>query len=80
MRTTLDIDDDVLRAAKELARRQRKTAGAMISELARRGLRGAPAAKVAREPEEILGFRPFRSRGGVVTNEIVDALREEEGD
>jgi len=31
MRTTLDIDDDVLQAAKELARRERKTAGAMIS-------------------------------------------------
>jgi hypothetical protein len=38
MRTTLDIDDDVLQAAKELARRQGKTAGRIVSELARRGL------------------------------------------
>ena len=38
MRTTLDIDDDVLRAAKDLARRQKKTAGAVISALARMGL------------------------------------------
>ena len=28
MRTTLDIDDDVLRAVRELARREKKTAGA----------------------------------------------------
>ena len=27
MRTTLDIDDDVLQAAKELARSEKKTAG-----------------------------------------------------
>jgi hypothetical protein len=36
MRTTLDINDDVLRAARELARRERKTVGAVISELAGR--------------------------------------------
>jgi hypothetical protein len=41
MRTTLDIDDDVLQVAKELARRERKTAGRILSELARRGLTGA---------------------------------------
>jgi len=38
MRTTLDIDDDVLQAAKEMARREHKTAGRILSELARRGL------------------------------------------
>ena len=36
MRTTLDIADDVLQAAKERARREKKTAGEVISELARR--------------------------------------------
>jgi hypothetical protein len=34
MRTTLDIDDDVLQAAKERARRDKKTTGEVISELA----------------------------------------------
>jgi hypothetical protein len=34
----LDIDDDVVVAAKELARSQRRSLGAVISELARRGL------------------------------------------
>ena len=38
MRTTLDIDDDVLQAAKELGALHGKTAGQMVSELARRGL------------------------------------------
>jgi hypothetical protein len=38
VRTTLDIDDDVVSAARELAANQRRSLGAVISELARRGL------------------------------------------
>lgn len=38
MRTTLDIDEDVLAAAKELARAGGKTMGEVISDLARKGL------------------------------------------
>jgi hypothetical protein len=38
MRTTLDIDDDVVVAARELAAIERRSLGAVISELARRGL------------------------------------------
>ena len=44
MRTTLDIDDDILQAAKEMARAERKTAGQVISELARKGLTQAKRA------------------------------------
>lgn len=76
MRTTLDIDDDVLRAAKDLARRQDKTAGAVISELARRSLTAAPTA--TRTPKATRGFRPFPKRGGLVTNQQIDKLREED--
>lgn len=77
MRTTLDIDDDVLRAAKELARRERKTAGRVISELARKGLASSsPAAARAAKPRH--GFRPFPKRGGLVTNDLIDRLREED--
>ena len=76
MRTTLDIDDDVLRAAKELARREKKTAGTIISELARRALNAAPPA--VREPKAVHGFRPFAKRGGLVTNAQIDKLREED--
>ena len=39
MRTTLDIDDDVLSAARDLARERRESIGAVLSALARRGLR-----------------------------------------
>ena len=38
MRTTLDIDDDVLQAAKELGGMRKKTAGQILSELARKAL------------------------------------------
>ena len=38
MRTTVDIDDDVLQAAKELGAMRKKTAGQILSELARKGL------------------------------------------
>ena len=66
MRTTLDIADDVLLAAKELARRERKSAGQVISELARRALLGPEAASAGEGPEEFFGFRPLPSRGVVV--------------
>ena len=45
MRTTLDIDDDVLQAAKELAAAHGKTAGQVVSELIRKGLQAAPRSK-----------------------------------
>ena len=38
MRTTLDIADDVLHAAKERAGREHKTTGEVISDLARSAL------------------------------------------
>ena len=38
MRTTLDIDDDVLAAVKEIARREHLSAGEVISRLARLAL------------------------------------------
>ena len=76
MRTTLDIDDDVLRAARELARREKKTAGRVISDLARQALAASPVA-VTQEARALHGFRPFPKRGGIVTNELIDRLREE---
>ena len=38
MRTTLNLDDDVIAAARELAAGERRSLGSVISELARRGL------------------------------------------
>lgn len=80
MRTTLDIADDVLQAAKERARRENKTAGEVISELARAALTAPPPAPVAKasEPRALYGIRPFARRGNLVTNELIDRLREED--
>lgn len=79
MRTTLEIDDEVLAAAKELARREHKTAGQVLSELARRALTQTAWIAEQQESEAFYGFRPFPPRSAIVTNEIVDRLRDEEG-
>lgn len=44
MRTTLALDDDVLAAARAMARTSRRSLGSVVSDLARRGLRPAPLA------------------------------------
>lgn len=79
MRTTLEIDDDVLAAAKELGRREHKTAGEIISTMTRRALTGAAAVTPHARKRNATGFRPFASRGGVVTNAGIDRLRDESG-
>lgn len=78
MRTTIDIDNDVLQAAKEQSRRERKSLGAVISDLARRALTQVPPSLAAAEPAPIHGFRPFGSRGAIVTNEMIDRLRDDD--
>jgi hypothetical protein len=78
MRTTLDIDADVLQAAKEIARREKKTAGEVISTLARSALTAPRRVQATREPRVVYGFRPFPARGGIVTNELIDSLREDD--
>ena len=80
MRTTLDIDDDVLDAAKALARSERKTAGKVLSELARRALmRTSDSAPSSGPAGAVLtnGWYVLPRRGGVVTKEMVDRLSEE---
>ena len=74
MRTTLDIDEDVLETAKELAARRGSTAGRVISELARRALAPRERAPRRRNGVPIL---PTPKRTGLVTPEIVNRLRDE---
>ena len=80
MRTTLDIANDVLHAAKERARREHKTIGEVVSDLARAALnaRVSPSAQQARTPAPVYGIRPFPKRGNIVTNEAIDKLREDD--
>ena len=78
MRTTLDIEDDVLQAAKELAQREGRTAGQVLSELARRGL-AAPSGGAGKRARTRNGVPVLPSRGEIVTLEHVNRLRDEEG-
>jgi hypothetical protein len=80
MRTTLDIADDVLQAAKERARQENKTVGKVISELARAALTTPVSAAAIRTsaPRSHYGIRPFPKRGGIVTNELIDRLRKDD--
>ena len=81
-RTTLDIDDDLLAAAKEISRQQGQTAGQVVSTLLRRALAGGAAADAqpSRHGQATVGgFRPFASRGSPVTNAGIDTLRDAEG-
>lgn len=74
MRTTLSIEDDVLAAAKELAARQGKSVGEVISSLAREALRPKKSAKRTRNGVPLLPVRPGATR---VTLELVNRLRDE---
>ena len=77
MRTTLNIEDDVLQAAKELAQRGGGTAGQVISALARRGLASSP---VKRKASTIRGGVPLLpSRGEIITLEHIQELMDQEG-
>lgn len=77
MRTTVNVDEDVLLAIKERARRERRTAGEVLSELARDALTGRH--RPARAPAGSRhGFRPLPRRGAAVSNALIDRLREDE--
>lgn len=74
MRTTLDLDEDVLHAAKELAAARGSTTGKVLSELARQAL--TPSAAVAvRNGVPLL---PSRGPGAPkMTMKRVNELRDE---
>jgi hypothetical protein len=86
MRTTLDIADDVLFAAKEIAQREKKSIGQVMSDLARKAF-----AVGAYQPQEVqtvphvserlaqYGIQPLPSRGAVISNELIERLRDAEG-
>ncbi len=80
MRTTLDIADDVLLAVKERARREKRSAGEVLSEVAREVLMHRHRISGVTEPESFYGFEPLPPRGTAVSNELIDKLREEELD
>ena len=78
MRTTLALDDDVLEAARALARQQGSTLGAVISGLARESLRSSARGSSDSERERSgLPLLPIRNLGAVVDLQLVNQLRDE---
>ena len=78
MRTTLNLDEDVLLAVKERARREKRSAGEVLSELAREALTGRHRDDEVAEAESFYGFEPLPRRGAAVSNELIDRLREDD--
>lgn len=95
MRTTVDIAEDVLYAAKEIARKEKKSLGEVLSEYCRSALLAgrlpaspSPSQTGASSDQKQLqvseriaqyGIEPLPSRGGLISNELIDRLREAEG-
>ena len=70
MRTTLDIEDDVLLAAKEMARRQRLSIGKVMSNLARRALTQHRTGGT----RDGVPLFPVQKNAGAATLELVNRL------
>ena len=75
MRTTLDIDEDVLQAAKELAVLNRVTAGKMVSNLVRKALTPTGPIPKMRNGVPLLPPRPGQR---IMTMKLVNELRDDE--
>lgn len=75
MRTTLNLDDDVLWAAKELAALRGEPVGRIVSELARKAL--APEADRLAERNGV-PLLPPRADARPVSLAVVNALRDDE--
>mgnify|MGYP000093002307 CR=1 FL=1 len=88
MRTTLDLDDDVLAAAKALAKAGQTTAGRIISDTMRRAIQSgladpvsSPSVLQVQEVQAVHGFKPLTLPGQhIVTADMVRAIRDELGD
>jgi len=73
MRTTLDIDEDILLAARDLAQRRHAPLGRVVSDLARQGLvRGSSGSE-----RNGIALFPVQPDAGMVTLELVNRLRDE---
>ncbi len=73
MRTTIDLDEDVLLAVKEIARRRGVSLGKTLSDLARQAL-SQPEGATTRNGVPLF---PVQPDARVVTMELVNQLRDE---
>ena len=79
MRTTLQLDDDVLAAARVLARQRGTSLGAVISALARQGLVAPPPDDAGTGPSHRKGLPllPWKPEGAPVDLALVNSLRDD---
>jgi len=77
VRTTLRLDDDVVLAVKDRARRENRTAGEVLSDLARQALTSTNVTRPQERGSVFFGFEPLAPRGGPVSNALIDQLRED---
>lgn len=75
MRTTLEIDDELLLTVKEIAQQRRTTAGRVVSSLLRESLQPKRFKLEYRNGVPLL---PRRPNGPVVTAKLVNRLRDED--
>ncbi|MEO5740922.1 MAG: CopG family transcriptional regulator [Vicinamibacterales bacterium] len=75
MRTTLDLDEDVLQAAKELASVRGVTAGRVVSDLMRKALTPTGPVPKMRNGVPLLPRRPGQR---IMTMKLVNELKDDE--
>ena len=86
MRTTINIDDDVLFAAKATANAAHSSVGAVLSDWARRGQRHAheasakPCETRARQRQIRNGIALLPKRGVIVTSALVYRLLDDKAE
>lgn len=73
MRTTVDLDEDILRTAKQLARESEQSLGRVLSDLARRGLKPETPKFKMRNGVALLPSKPGAKP---ITTEMVKELLE----
>lgn len=78
MRTTFQLDDDVLVAARVLARQRHLRVGAVISALARQAFRRPAGKERPRSERSGLPLLPINTSGCVVDLSLVNQLRDDE--
>lgn len=67
----------MLLAVQERARREKRTAGEVLSDLARQALTGRDRQRTNRGTDHH-GFRPLPRRGAAISNSLIDRLLEDE--
>lgn len=78
MRTTIELDDQILEVVRDLAHVENRSMGKVLSDFAREALikRVPPAGLLKRNGVPLL---PRRPGAAPVTMELIDRIREDEG-